>query len=584
MSEATLTDFGGLAEALANGRRLLDRDPQSAAAQAKEILGVNPTIAEAYLLLGDALARMGREGEAADALLTASVMNDPLLRDASFALAENRVEAAEPLLRQHLRAKPNEAGALRMLAGIAAGSGFPADAELLLRRALKIVPRSQVMQAELAQLLAQRQAERMAAPPAGDAEFAEALRLNEEAVRSSPDEPRGWLSYGHVLRIAGRQEDSIGAYREAVRLAPGLGEAWWALADLKTYRFSEAEIQAMREALEQQDPSDADRISLHFSLGKALEDMRRYEEAFEQYTAANRIKRSILVFSPAAVERHVRECEATFTRTFFEERRGQGSEAPDPVFIIGLPRSGSTLVEQILSCHSMVEATEELQDVLRLARMIAGGKDAGMEESPYVENVAGLNPARLRMLGDAYIASTDRQRKSRRPFFIDKMPDNWLHLGLIATILPNARIIDARRHPIACCLSNFRQQFANGRGYSYDLVETGQYYRSYVRSLGYFDRVLPNRIHRVFHEKLVDDPKAEVERLLAYLGLPFEEACLRFHESDRAVKTSSSEQVRRPVSRDGVEQWKHFEPWLGPLKQALGSVLLSYPEVPSDWS
>ena len=270
-----------------------------------------------------------------------------------------------------------------------------------------------------------------------------------------------------------------------------------------------------------------------------------------------------------------------FTPRFFAEREGQGCAAPDPIFVLGMPRAGSTLIEQILASHSRVEGTMELPDVPALAKRL-GGRKLKSEDTAYPECLAGLSADDLRALGEEYLDRTRIQRKTGRPLFIDKMPNNWAHVGLIRLILPGARIIDARRHPLACCFSNFKQHFARGQGFSYDLAELGRYYRAYVGLMRHFDEALPGRIHRVIYERMIEDPEAEIRRLLDYLDLPFEPACLRFHENERAVRTASSEQVRQPINREGLDQWKPFDPWLGPLKNALGPVLASYPDAPEE--
>jgi hypothetical protein len=355
-------------------------------------------------------------------------------------------------------------------------------------------------------------------------------------------------------------------------LAPGFGEAYWSLANLKTYRFDVPEIEAMRSALTRAELRDEDRYHLEFSLGKALEDGGDFAASFDHYTKGNALRRKSTGYSADETTAHMQRSKALFTRDFFAERVGSGASAPDPIFVVGLPRAGSTLIEQILSSHSQVEGTMELPDISHLAREL-GGQKLRDEVSKYPETLAGLDRERLRALGEAYIARTRVQRKTDRPFFIDKMPNNFAHLGLIHLILPNAKIIDARRHPMANCFSAFKQHFARGQTFTYDLGELGRYYRDYVELMAHFDAVLPGRVHRVHYERMVADTEGEVRRLLAACGLPFEDACLRFNETERAVRTASSEQVRRPIFTDAVEQWRNYEQWLGPLRDALGPAL-----------
>jgi hypothetical protein len=334
-------------------------------------------------------------------------------------------------------------------------------------------------------------------------------------------------------------------------------------------------VEIMRQALARPDLDGEDRYHLHFALGKALEDQDRYAESFEHYAAGNALRRKSVVYDAEETSEHVRRSMAVFTPEFFAARKGFGHPAPDPIFIVGLPRAGSTLLEQILATHSQVEGTMELPDIIAIARRLSGRK-ARSKASNYPEMLADLTAKDFDALGAEYIERTRVQRKLVRPFFIDKMPNNFAHAGLIHLILPNAKIVDARRHPLGCCFSAYKQHFARGQAFSYDLGELGRYYGDYVSLMTHMDCVLPGRIHRVFYEAMVDDPEREVRSLLAYCGLPFEEQCLEFYRNDRAVRTASSEQVRQPIFREGVEQWKHFEPWLGPLKESLGQVLHDY--------
>ena len=336
----------------------------------------------------------------------------------------------------------------------------------------------------------------------------------------------------------------------------------------------------MNGALANEGLSDDDRLHLHFALGKALEDRGEAAAAFASYAEGNRLRRAQIHYDGEEISTHVRRSIALFTPEFFAARAGLGCAAPDPIFILGMPRAGSTLIEQILASHSRVEGTMELPDVPALAKRLSGRKHkSGV--SAYPECLAGLDPAALAALGEEFLQGTRVQRKTSRPFFIDKMPNNWLHVGLIRLILPKARIVDARRHPLGCCFSNFKQHFARGQGFTYDQAELGHYYRDYVALMAHFDAVQPGRIHRVIYERMVADPEDEVRRLLDFLDLPFEPACLKFYENERAVRTASSEQVRRPINREGLDQWRAFEPFLGPLEAALGPVLETYPEAPA---
>jgi tetratricopeptide (TPR) repeat protein len=527
----------------------------------------------------------------------AAAVRDPALVRAAQALLANDLASAERILRPHLHADPFDVAAIRMLAEVAGRIGRYADAEKLLRRALDLAPDFTAARVNLATALYRqnRAGEALealdtlldqepdnaggqnlkAAALSRVGAYEEAAALYGDVLAKHPDQPKVWMSYGHVLKTVGRTGDGVAAYRSALRLAPTLGEVWWSLANLKTVKLGPEDVAAMLAALEAPDLSAQDRLHLHFALGKALEDAGDAEGSFGHYAEGNRIRHAQVGYDPDETSRHVARAEALFTPDFFAARAGQGCPAADPIFVLGMPRSGSTLVEQILASHPLVEGTMELPDIPLLARRAAGkdeGKRAGW--------IAGLSADELRALGEEYLERTRIQRREGRPFFIDKMPNNWVHVGLIHLILPNAKIVDARRHPLDCCFSNFKQHYARGQGFSYSLVDMGLYYADYVRLMAHFDRVLPGRVHRVLHERLLDDPEGEVRAMLAYLQLDFDPACLAFHENRRAVRTASSEQVRRPLNREGQGQWRAFEQWLGPLKDALGPVLGSYPEAP----
>lgn len=526
---------------------------------------------------------------------------NPALLEAAAALNENKLSVAEHLLRPYLKTNPGDVYALRMLAEVGARLGRLEDADAILARCLELAPGFTAARHNYAIMLHRQGKTRealeqvdlllkhngrsgaylalKAAILSKSGEYTPAVEAYEEVLAALPQQGKIWMSYGHALKTMGRQKESIAAYRRSIDLLPEYGEAYWSLANLKTFRFGDDEIARMRTALEQPSLAVDDRFHLHFALGKALEDRGAYADSFEHYRAGNALRRSVIDYDPAEVHDHVRRSEALFTPAFFAGRAGLGSKAADPIFVVGLPRSGSTLVEQVLSSHSAIEGTAELSNILTLAKRLSG-KRRSDEPSRYPETVAPLNAFQLNGLGDEYIEQTRINRQTDRPFFIDKMPNNFAHTGLIHLILPNAKIVDVRRHPLACCFSGFKQHFARGQHFSYDLADIGRYYADYVRLMAHYDAVLPGRVHRVIYEDLVADPETEVRRLLDYCGVPFEESCLRFYENDRAVRTASSEQVRQPIFKDGLEQWKNYEPWLGPLKEALGPVLDAFPAVP----
>ncbi len=518
-------------------------------------------------------------------------LRSPRLMQAALALHDNRLSEAEPLLKAHLHDDPFDVAAIRMLAELAARIGRWRDAEHLLRRALELAPEFGAARANLATVLYRQNkpAEAIAElnhlivddpDNAGHSnlkaaalgrigEFDEALALYEDVLKQAPRQPKIWMSYGHMLKTVGRTDDGIAAYRKALAIAPGLGEVWWSLANLKTVRFTADDMAIMQAALEGT-LGDEDRFHLDFALGKAFEDTKAYEASFVHYKAGNALRRKAIDYDADETTAFVGKSIELFTPDFFAERAGVGSEARDPIFILGLPRAGSTLIEQILSSHSSVEGTSELPDIPALVRR--GGE--------YPLHLGETPRQRFAELGEEYLSRTRIQRKTDRPRFIDKLPNNWAHVPFIHLILPNATIIDARRHPLAGCFSNFKQHFARGQAFTYDLTDIGRYYADYVRLMQHVDTVLPGRVHRVLYERMVDDTEGEVRALLAACGLAFEEATLRFFENDRAVRTASSEQVRRPIYREGTEAWQGFEPWLRPLKEALGPVLDAYPDVP----
>lgn len=580
-----------------------DRKGDQAVTALRRAVELKPDLPDAWRTLADHLTVAG-DVQGADNAYAQHIRystRDPRLLEAGVALCENRIAIAEALLREHLKHHPTDVAAIRMLAEVAARLGRYADAAALLERCLELAPgflgarhnyayvlnrqnKLAKALAELDRLLAgdPRNAgyrNLQAAVLARAGEYERSLKIYSGLLAEYPRNAKVWMSYGHSLKTAGRQAECVATYRRAIELARNLGEAYWSLANLKTFRFGSEDITAMQEQLQRANLSDEDRYHFHFSLGKAFEDARDYATSFEHYDQGNKLRRTLIHYDAEENSQHVRRSKQLLTAEFFSARQQRGAAAPDPIFIVGLPRSGSTLLEQILSSHPLVEGTMELPDIIDLARSLSGRRLRGAN-SKYPEALAELSADELRELGEQYIANTRIQRKTGAPFFIDKMPNNFAHIGLIQLILPQAKIIDARRHPLGCCFSGFKQHFARGQHFTYGLDDIGRYYRDYVELMAHFDAVLPGRVHRVIYESMVDDTDGEVRRLLDYCGLPFDERCLRFYENDRAVRTASSEQVRRPIYRDGVDHWQHYEPWLEPLKRALGSVLDSYPLPP----
>ena len=579
-------------------------ESRQAIAAFRSALARNRDLGGAWLALADQLALVG-DTDAADAAYAQHIRSstkDPILLTAAGALCDNKLAVAERLLRAHLKNHPTDVAAIRMLAEAGSRLGRYADSELLLERCLELAPSFTAARHNYASVLHRlgkfgeglAECDRLLEGEPGNpryralqaalfgrlGEYPRAIAVYEDLLKNFPEQPKAWLSYGHALRAVGRQAEAVAAYRRSTALLPSFGEAYWSLANLKTVRLTRGEADIMRAQLLRPDVTPEDRLHLHFALGKFEEDEARYAESFEYYAKGNAIRRRMSEYAAADVSEQVARSKTLFTAEFFHLREGSGARAADPIFIVGLPRAGSTLIEQILSSHSAIEGTMELFDIISIAQRLSGRRKKA-ERSAYPEVLASMSREDLAALGEEYLSRTRIQRHASRPFFIDKMPNNFAHVGFIHLILPNARIIDARRHPLACCFSAFKQHFARGQNFSYELAELGRYYRDYVEMMAHFDEVLPGRIYRVIHEQLVEDPESEIRKLLVYCGVEFEEQCLRFYETERPVRTASSEQVRQPIFREGLEQWQNFEPWLAPLKDALGPVLTAYPDVPA---
>ena len=560
----------------------------------RRMVALDPRRPQVWLQLADHLDIAGDRAGAEQAYLShvRHAVHDPALMAAAAALHAGNIPEAETRLRQHLKQAPTDVAAIRMLAELAVRLDRAEDAQLLLERCLELAPgfhearhnyaivlnrlnRPQDAIVELERLLAEdsrnpgyRNLKAVALCHTGD--YDTAIGIYDELLRQFPLQAPLWLSYGHALKTAGQQERAIAAYTRCIELDADFGEAYWSLANLKTFRFNDLQIGAMRTALARSLKAQQ-RTDFEFALGKALEDRAEYEQSFRHYETGNALRLEQIPYSADDNTARLRRAHETFTADFFSARQGSGCQAADPIFIVGLPRAGSTLIEQILASHSAVEGTMELPDLISITRDLRGAR-AGT----YHEALARLGADVLRDLGERYLARTRVHRKLGRPFFIDKMPNNFAHVGLIHMILPNAKIIDARRHPLACCFSAFKQHFAHGQNFTYGLDNVGRYYRDYVELMRHFDSALPGRVHRVIYEEMVANTEQEVRRLLDYCSLPFEDACLRFFENERPVRTASSEQVRQPIYKSGVDHWQHYAPWLDPLKSALGPALTDY--------
>ncbi len=558
----------------------------------RKVVELNPDWAPAWRLLGDILMASGDFPGARVAYdhRVRSMIRDPQLKAAADFLIKERLDDVERETRALLATKPSSpAAAEHLLAESLRRKNQLAKAERVLLRCLAKARGFYSARVSLVQVLfgrhrfveAATELDRLLEHDANDTRCLmmkatvlaaldrhdEVLALTAALLDTFPDQPRAWLVHANTLRTRGRVAEALAGYLKALELDPDFAEAYWSLANLKTYRFTPQQRAAMERLLARKSMPAKDGAELNFALARALEDDKAYAKAFERYSRGNVIERKRRAYDRDAVSQMFGKTKAVFSADLFKLRSGWGAVDPDPIFIVGLPRSGSTLVEQILASHPMIEGTHELID---LPVIVSGIPN-------YPEGVAALSRERLAELGETYIQRTRAYRHLGRPHFTDKRPGNFMNTGLIELMLPNAKIVDVRRHPLACCVSNFRQHFAAGFECSYDLGDLGRYYIDYVDLMAHFDEVLPGRVCRVIYERLVADLETEVRRLLDYLGLPFDPNCLRFFDNDRAVATPSAQQVRQPVFAEAVDQWRDYEPWLDPLKAALGPVLGAYP-------
>lgn len=552
---------------------------------------LDETNSGAWQALGELLTDRG-DLEAADRAFNQQMAHaalHPGLLKAVELTAEGKLGMAEGICRDYLYRYPTDVNAIRLLADIGLKLDIFADAEKLLSRCLELAPDYHLARNNYANALSKagKFAESMdqlkhleqvdpqelshpvlaASVLVNMGDYNSAIQRYEQVLAQVPNHSRLHMSLGHALKTVGRQEDSIDAYRRAIGAEPSLGEAYWSLANLKTFRFSEQELANMRALIASDTLDTRDELHLCFSLGKALEDSAAYDESFAFYQRGNALKQQASNYSSDDNAQRLREIANSCTTENFARRAGVGHPAPDPIFIVGLPRSGSTLLEQILASHSQVDGTMELPNILQLAGRLAGKKNRD-DESQYATALWELTNEDYAALGQEYLDNTQVQR-AQAPFFIDKMPNNFAHVGLIHLILPNATIIDARRQPMATCFSGFKQLFAAGQEFTYSLDDIGRYYADYTGIMQHWDRVLPGKVLRVDYEQMVDDTPAQVRRLLKHCGLEFEQACLDFHKNDRAVRTASSEQVRQPIYRSAKEQWRNYQTHLAPLQNAL---------------
>ncbi len=559
-------------------------------------VNINPALPASWSKLQTLFRMTGqaeREQMAAGHIATLAQLAPEVITATGY-FADGDLPLAERLIRAYLLQHEHDVEAMRLLARIGIEMDVLDDAEVLLAGVLVLAPDYKAARHDYARVLLRRHKHAAAAAELeillradlGNREFRttyatvfvgigdheRALAMYRDLLIDAPQKADLQLSIAHSLKTLGRREEAIAAYRAAAAERADFGDAYWSLANLKTYRFTEGELTRMRLAEAAQTTHLIDRYHLCFALGKALEDRREYAESWRYYERGNQLKKAEGRFRIEPIERNTRLQRSVCTHDFFASRPSVGCNASDPIFIVGLPRSGSTLLEQILASHSRVEGTMELADIPRVV-MDLQGRQIESDNPLYPGVLARMTPDDFRRLGEKYINDT-RVYRTGKPNFIDKMPNNFRHIGLIRLLLPNARIIDARREAMACCFSNLKQLFASGQEFTYGIEDIARYYRTYVDLMSHWDQVLPGKVMRVMHEEVVRDLEGNVRRILEFVGLEFEPACLEFYKTDRSVRTASSEQVRQPIYREGLDQWRHYEPWLGPLREALGPLAI----------
>ena len=560
----------------------------------------NPALTASWRALAEFHEQNGEREGAQKARERLEFLNrlPPELARVTDLIHEKKLYKAERLCRKFLETNRRHVEAMRLLADIGARLKIYDDAEFLLESCVEFAPEYIQARIDYANLLirktkfekANEQARRLvkmqpdnrgfkttlATTLVGLGRFEEGIALYRELLAADSTRGELHLLTGHAQKTMGAFDDAVQSYRDAYRHRPDFGDAFWSLANTKTYGFSDAEIQHIKRYEQSPETASDDRIHLCFAAGKALEDRAAYDASFEYYERGNALKRRQTGYKPETIESRVEAQIETCTPDLFECRRGVGFDCRDPIFIVGLPRAGSTLLEQILASHSMVDGTMELHNILALAQRLRGR--AAERTSRYPGILRELDNDYFRRFGEQYIKDT-RAYRGTAPLFIDKMPNNFVHIGLIRLILPNARVIDARRNPMACCFSCYKQLFGEGQEFTYGLEEVGRYYRAYVRLMDNWDEALPDFVLRVMHEDVVDDLETQVRRILDFCGLPFEENCIHFHRTERNIRTPSSEQVRQPIYREGIDRWRRYESHLGPLRDALGpEILAAYPQ------
>jgi len=581
----------------------LKQAPQAIDAFARAV-HINAALSVSWNMLEGLFRMTGQLDNAVDAAAHVATLKKlpPEVVTATALFSDGELAEAESIIRDFLLRQGHQVEAMRLLARIGIERDVLDDAQLLLEAVLDLTPDYHAARFDYAQVLIKRhlypsahgEAEKLLAADPSNRNYRtlhaltcvglglheRAIELYRELLTGAAQPADLHLSIAHSLKTLGRREEAIAEYRAAAAARPGYGDVYWSLANLKTYRFTDEELEQMTTA--EPAASLVDRYHLCFALGKALEDRQQYASSFEYYARGNALKRAASHYRPEVLELNTRLQIEVCTPGLFARNKGSGASSADPIFIVGLPRSGSTLIEQILASHSAVEGTHELADIPRIVVDLKG-RDADLDNPRYPAVLAGMSAEDFRALGEKYLTDTRIYRTggrsplaSGKPRFIDKMPNNFRHIGLLHLMLPNAKIIDARREPMACCFGNLKQLFAQGQEFTYSIEDIARYYRTYLELMRHWDSVLPGRVLRIHHEDVVDDLPGAVRRLLDYCELEFEPACVEFHKTERSVRTASSEQVRQPIYREGLDQWRHYEPWLQPLREALGDALTRY--------
>jgi len=575
----------------------LKRAPEAIEAFVRGV-NVNPALPASWHMLEGLYRMTGQTADAAQAAAHVATLKKlpGAVVTATALFYDGELAEAEQIVRDFLLKHGHHVEAMRLLARIGLEHDVLDDAQLLLEAVLELEPDYHAARFEYAQTLcrrhlyleAQAQAEKLLAVDRSNRDYRtlhamtcvglgqheRAIELYRALLPGAIHPAELHLSIAHSMKTLGQQAPAIAEYHAAAAAREGFGDAWWSLANLKTYRFSDAELEEMRAAEAATSTGPVDRYHLCFALGKALEDREQYAPSFEYYARGNALKRAASRYRPDVIELNTRLQSEICTTELFARYQGGGAQATDPIFIVGLPRSGSTLIEQILASHTEVEGTHELADIPRMVVELQG-RDWQLENPRYPGVLSQMSDADFRRLGEKYLHDT-RSYRSGKAHFIDKMPNNFRHVGLIHLMLPNAKIIDTRREPMACCFGNLKQLFAHGQEFAYSVEDIARYYRTYLELMRHWDAVLPGRVLRVHYEAVVADLEGNVRRLLDYCGLAFEPSCVEFYKTERSVRTASSEQVRQPIYREALEQWRHFEAWLPPLREALGDALTRY--------